>query len=225
MSHHSAAQANARHVPPRPENQTAVPRICSRNANCCHEAKPQFTQKFPWQKSHRKQKPFLAANTVRTTFHSSNNKRAWISKASITFGVYDIHLLCLALSIGNETWKHDESCAKDSITVVRWCCRCFLLSLLALLLQRLDWPLYIYTMCEPWTYEHTCSNWSILIHLHLHLCCAATLETLKKECFDQAFAVDSTSCDTSKFSVALLWTHSWPRAQDEGNQAELPKHV
>lgn len=138
MSHHSAAQANARHVPPRPENQTAVPRICSRNANCCHEAKPQFTQKFPWQKSHRKQKPFLAANTVRTTFHSSNNKRAWISKASITFGVYDIHLLCLALSIGNETWKHDESCAKDSITVVRWCCRCFLLSLLALLLQRLD---------------------------------------------------------------------------------------
>lgn len=111
-------------------------------------------QKFPWQKSHRKQKPFLAANTVRTTFHSSNNKRAWISKASITFGVYDIHLLCLALSIGNESCKHDESCAKKSITVVCWCCRCFLLFLLALLLQRLDWPLYIYTMCEPWTQQY-----------------------------------------------------------------------
>ena len=147
------------------------------------------------------------------TFYSSNNKRLqkrvdfkgfdynWSLRPQIP---RDIHLLCLALSIGNETCKYDEGCAKNSIAVVCWCCHCFfLLSVLTLLLQ----------------------PWSILIHLHLHLCCAATLETLKKECFDQAFAVDSNSCDTSKFSVALLWTHSWPRAQDEGNQAELPKHV
>ena len=206
-------------MPPRPENQTAAPRIGSRNANCCHEAKPQFTPKIPLAKVTPKTKALFSCKYCTYDLSFIKQQKSvdfkgfdynWSLRPQIP---RDIHLLCLALSIGN------ESCASNSITVVCWCCRCFLLSLLALLLQRLDWPLYhVWTM----NHEHT---WSNLIHLHLHLCCAATLETLKKECFDQAFAVDSTSCDTSKFSVALLWTHSWPRAQDEGNQAELLKHV
>ena len=115
-------------MPPRPENQTAVPRIGSKNAKCCHEAKPQFTPKIPLAKVTPKTRPFLNANNVCTTFHSSNNKTAWISKASITLGFY-VHISTyskrhtFALSSFVKRNCTLES-AKNSTTVVCCCCGC-----------------------------------------------------------------------------------------------------